>query len=78
MKEYCFVIQPYDGGDFDNRYDDIIKPALESCKKPIIPLQMEDLELNSGFKFYIGSSQIIAVPEIRRDAPYTDFFFQGI
>lgn len=31
MKEYCFVIQPYDGGDFDNRYDDIIKPALESC-----------------------------------------------
>lgn len=31
MKDYCFVIQPYDGGDFDNRYDDIIKPALESC-----------------------------------------------
>lgn len=31
MKEYCFVIQPYDGGDFDNRYDDIIKPAFESC-----------------------------------------------
>lgn len=31
MKEYCFVIQPYDGGDFDNRFDDIIKPAVEEC-----------------------------------------------
>lgn len=31
-------------------------------------MQLEDLELNSGFKFYIGNSQIIAVPEIRADA----------
>lgn len=31
MKEYCFVIQPYDDGDFDNRFDDIIKPAVEEC-----------------------------------------------
>ena len=38
-------------------------------KKPILPMQLEDLELNSGFKFYIGNSQIIAVPEIRADAP---------
>lgn len=47
-------------------------------KKPIIPLQMEDLELNSGFKFYIGSSQIIAVPEIRRDAPAVNQAISGI
>ena len=38
-------------------------------KKPILPMQLEDLKLNSGFKFYIGSSQIVAVPEIRADAP---------
>ena len=38
-------------------------------KKPILPMQLEDLELNSGFKFFIGNSQIIAVPEIRADAP---------
>ncbi len=25
MKEYCFVIQPYDGGDFDNRYEKRLK-----------------------------------------------------
>ena len=24
MKEYCFVIQPYNGGDFDNRFDDMV------------------------------------------------------
>lgn len=30
MEEYCFVIQPYDRGDFDNRYDDIIQPAIEA------------------------------------------------
>lgn len=38
-------------------------------KKPILPMQLEDLELNSGFKFYIGNSQMIGVPEIRADAP---------
>ena len=34
-------------------------------RKPIVPMQLEHLQLNSGFKFYIGNSQIIAVPEIR-------------
>lgn len=47
-------------------------------KKPIIPLQMEDLELNSGFKFYIGSSQIIAVPEIRHNSPAVNQAISGI
>ena len=28
-------------------------------RKPILPMQLEDLELNSGFKFYIGNSQIV-------------------
>lgn len=47
-------------------------------KKPIIPLQMEDLELNSGFKFYIGSSQIIEVPEIRRDSSAVNQAISGV
>lgn len=38
-------------------------------RKPILPMQLEDLELNSGFKFYIGNSQIVAVPNISADAP---------
>lgn len=24
----CFVIQPFDGGPFDKRYDDVIAPAI--------------------------------------------------
>lgn len=31
MKNYCFVIQPFDQGDYDNRYNDVIKPVIEAC-----------------------------------------------
>ena len=31
MDDYCFVIQPFDNGKYDQRYRDIIKPAIESC-----------------------------------------------
>jgi len=46
--------------------------------KPIVPMQLEQLQLNSGFKFYIGNSQIIAVPEIRADAPEFQKVLSGI
>jgi len=26
--EYCFVIQPFDNGKFDKRYNDVFKPTL--------------------------------------------------
>lgn len=47
-------------------------------KKPIIPMQLEDLQLNSGFKFYIGNSQIIAVPELRADSSEFNRVIDGI
>lgn len=28
MEEYCFVIQPFDKGKFDKRYEDVYKPAI--------------------------------------------------
>lgn len=28
----CFVIQPFDGGPFDKRYQDTIRPAIKSCE----------------------------------------------
>ncbi|KHD36580.1 hypothetical protein NL50_08620 [Clostridium acetobutylicum] len=28
----CFVIQPFDKGKFDNRYEDIYEPAIKSCQ----------------------------------------------
>ena len=27
----CFVIQPFDGADFDLRYEDVLKPAIEAA-----------------------------------------------
>ena len=30
MNNYCFVAQPFDRGKFDQRYQDVIKPAIES------------------------------------------------
>jgi len=27
----CFVMQPFDGGEFDARYDEVIKPAIEAA-----------------------------------------------
>jgi predicted double-glycine peptidase len=47
-------------------------------RKPIVPLPLEQLQLNSGFKFYIGNSQIIAVPEVRADAPEVRKALEGI
>lgn len=47
-------------------------------KKPILPMQLEDLELNSGFKFYIGNSQIIAVPEVKGNSPEFCRILSGI
>ncbi|MCD7883433.1 MAG: toll/interleukin-1 receptor domain-containing protein [Lachnospiraceae bacterium] len=49
-----------------------------SYKKAIIPMQLEELELNSGFKFYIGNCQIISVPEIRENSPEFDRILKGI
>ena len=31
MSENCFVIQPFDGAEFDKRFDDIIAPSLEKA-----------------------------------------------
>lgn len=28
MEKFCFMIQPFDGGKFDKRYEDVFKPAI--------------------------------------------------
>ena len=30
MNNFCFVAQPFDQGKFDQRYQDVIKPVIES------------------------------------------------
>jgi hypothetical protein len=29
--DHCFVIQPFDGGPFDRRFDDVVSPAIEKA-----------------------------------------------
>lgn len=66
----CFVIQPFDNGKFDNRYEDVFKPAIETCgldpyridKDPGVNIPIEDIEKN------IRDSKICLV-EITTDNP---------
>lgn len=66
----CFVMQPFDGGTFDRRYDDVFAPAIRDAEldpyrvdqdpKVSIPIQ----EIESG----IRESQI-CLAEITQDNP---------
>lgn len=48
----CFVMQPFDGGLFDKRYDDIFKPAIEAAgltpyrvdRDPEVSIPIEQIE----------------------------------
>lgn len=35
----CFVIQPFDGGPFDKRFDDVLSPAIE--KADLVPYRVD-------------------------------------
>lgn len=48
----CFVIQPFDGGTFDARYEDIIAPAVSAAgleayrvdRDPNVSIPIQDIE----------------------------------
>jgi nucleoside 2-deoxyribosyltransferase len=48
----CFIIQPFDGGPFDKRYEDIIAPAVTAARldpyrvdrDPSVSIPIEDIE----------------------------------
>jgi hypothetical protein len=48
----CFVIQPFDAGDFDKLYEEIIRPAIKAAglepyrvdKKPGVEIPIEEIE----------------------------------
>ena len=50
--EYCFVIQPFDKGVFDKRYEDVIAPAIRAAgiepyrvdNDPKVEIPIEDIE----------------------------------
>ena len=40
MTGKCFMVQPFDGGRFDKRFDDVLSPAVRS--KGLIQVEMFD------------------------------------
>src|SRR2546422_5567219 len=50
----CFVIQPFDKGKFDKRYDDVFKPAIEKAglepyrvdRDPKVSIPIDEIENN--------------------------------
>lgn len=48
----CFVIQPFDGGKFDKRFDDVLSPAIISAdlepyrvdRDPVVTIPIEDIQ----------------------------------
>ncbi|RKF06475.1 hypothetical protein DEM25_012840 [Oceaniradius stylonematis] len=52
MPKKCFVIQPFDGGRYDKRYDDVFRPAIEDAgfdayrvdQDPAVEVPIEEIE----------------------------------
>lgn len=48
----CFVMQPFDGSDFDSRYEDVIAPAIREAglepyrvdRDPKVSIPIQDIE----------------------------------
>ncbi len=62
----CLVLLLSDASQNSEHVDKEVERAI-AYKKPIVPIQIEELILNDSFEYYIGNCQIIAVPEIRMD-----------
>ena len=70
MDRFCFVIQPFDNGKFDRRYQEIIKPAIEACG--LSPYRVDedykiDVPVSAIQSGILNASVIIA--EISTDSP---------
>lgn len=73
----CFILLLTNASQESQYVEREVERAI-AYKKVVIPVQLESLELNSGFKFYIGSSQIIAVPKIDKEADEVKRVIDGI
>lgn len=43
MDEFCFMIQPFDRGKFDKRYEDVFKAAIEETGLEAYRVDNDDL-----------------------------------
>src|SRR5215207_7751225 len=74
MMGYCFVIQPFDGGPFDKRFEDVFAPAISAAgiipyrvdRDPAVRIPIEDIER----KIYDAD---ICLADITTDNPHVWF-----
>lgn len=63
----CFVLLLTEESQISEFVEKEVDRAI-TYKKPIIPLQLGNIILNSGFKYYLGNSQIMVLTEINEDS----------
>ncbi len=73
----CLVLLLSDASQSSEYVDREVERAI-SYKKPILPLQLEKMELNSSFQFYIGSCQIIPVMNLKSDSVEVQRVLAGV
>jgi len=73
----CFVLLLTQAAQESQFVEREVERAI-TYKKPIVPIQLEEMQLNSGFKYYLGESQIIALPDIRMDSAEFNRVVNGI
>lgn len=67
---YCFVMQPFDGGDFDKRYESVFQPAIAAAgvepyrvdRDPSVSIPIQEIE--NGIR-----TAVICFAEITTDNP---------
>lgn len=64
----CFVLVLTNDSQNSQYVEKEVERAV-AYKKPVITMQLEDVVLNSGFKYYIGEGQIVPVRDIDEKSP---------
>lgn len=64
----CLLLLLTDGAQQSQFVEREVERAV-TYRKPILTVQLEEMTLNSGFKFYLGSSQIITMYRPSRQSP---------
>lgn len=65
----CFVLLLSEASQASEAVDSEVELASLTFKKPIVPVELEPLELNDSFTFYIHNKQIITLHEFDDKSP---------
>lgn len=64
----CFILLLSNDAQASDAVDSEVELAVLTYKKPVITLELEKVELNDSFTFYLHNKHIVAVPVINEDS----------